>query len=82
MSMEDVVKLGVDSEGGDITDNCPSFLKGYGTGVLYYWLGSASYQGGNIWFVDGETDFVCGDVYNSTGIGVRPVIEVLKSSIK
>ena len=78
MTVEEVVELG-----GSISENSTSGCtdeKAF-INTQNYWLGSA-YSGYGVWFVHGERGFLRHGFFNGDYYGVRPVIEVLKSSIE
>jgi len=81
MTVEEVVALG-GSTSSNSTSECPGFINGDGTGTLNFWLGSANYVV-NVWGVNGEGDgFSCRSFNYDFRFGVRPVVEISKSSIK
>ena len=81
MTFEEIKNLGiVESENPDYTystSKCKSFVNNES-----YWLGSGS-VGGSVWFVIGGTEYLDESQfdYNYGNCGIRPVIEVLVSSI-
>ena len=76
MTVEEVVALGGSIDKGS-TSKCPSFIN-----TQNYWLGSAEY-GGCVWHVLGMSSSLYGGANDhDVDYGLRPVIEVLKSSIE
>ena len=51
-------------------------------GYLYYWLGSTFSDSITIWFVNGYDSYLYSEYWGNDAVyGVRPVVEILKSSI-
>ena len=89
LTYEEVLQLapGASTSQNSITGDYADILIGTyvkqqinGHGYMYYWLGSA-YRSGSVWLVYGDYSNLGGNVF-SYRRGVRPVIEISKSSVK
>ena len=81
MTVEEVEDLD-GSMSNNSTSDCPDFINEVDGKILNYWLGSAR-DSSSAWDVGGLSSFLGNDdFFDGSRYGVRPVIEVLKSSIK